>query len=67
MYELTGQQNSFNASSVAATESTITSYYYKKSGMPLQLSFGSEFGSLFGTVSANFGISAIDWSDRVGP
>jgi hypothetical protein len=48
VYELTGQQNSFNSTSGMATQLTIASYYDKVTGVPLQMCFGYEAGLIFG-------------------
>ena len=65
VYELTGQQNSFNNTSNLAMQVTVTSYNDKVTGVPLQISIGFEAGSpLFGTVTGSLGLSAIDWSGR---
>jgi hypothetical protein len=65
VYELTGQQNSFNTTSNLATQLTPTSYIDKVTGVPLQISIDFEAGSpLFGTVTGSTGLSAIDWSGR---
>jgi hypothetical protein len=66
VYELTGQQNSFNRTSSIATQSTIIGYYDNITGVLLQISFDFEGGFFFGTVTADFGFSAIDWSSRLG-
>jgi hypothetical protein len=67
VYELTGQQNSFNNTSNFASQGTITSYNDQATGVPLQISLGFEAGSpLVGMVTGSLGLSAIDWSGREG-